>query len=407
MPHVVLPEELHYHPSLPTLPTGVQQIEQCLLPVNGQTFSCATGGTQVQWDLPQHGYIDPQSMYIRYSYAVTNSAATNYTSIVGCPVYAPIQKLEVIFGSQTVESQNNYNQINHMVSNITMDVAQKSGLETAYGYYNGTSQSTTYIEQMNGRACTSNETGSFAAPLPCILSHAEHFIPLGMMPNVRVQLTLDALKNFTSAVANSAENVAATGSAENPTNFVISNFELCFTLLEFPEDVNTIVRNSNEKFYIKSSSFTNSSSVLSLAGLGTQELVFSTRLASVKSLFLLCPISSANGVNLNFDSFDITNGGSYQFSIAGKYYPPKPLSQGNKSGVLMELKKAVGSLYSSSNSMSITNFQFNATRCGKFGCPSCQIHYRRKYRTPPESWRSLKLLTFWRVYPKLSDYGSY
>jgi hypothetical protein len=163
-----------------------------------------------------------------------------------------------------------------------------------------------------------------------------------------------------SAYNNSSENVTAT-TAEIPTNFVISNFELCFTLLEFPEDVNSLVRNANEKFYIKSSSFTNSSSVLSLAGTGYSELVYSTRLASVKSLFLLCPISSANGVNLNFDSFDITSGGSVQFSIGGKYYPPKALSQGNKSGVLMELKKAVGSLYSTSNSMSISNYEFNFT----------------------------------------------
>ena len=351
MSNIVLPKEIRYNETLPRLPDGAQSLEQYLQPVNGSSFSCATAGTVIVWDLPQRSFLVPSSMYIRYTYKVTDGAGGAGAIIRGCPVYAPFAKMETIFGSQTVESISNYNQIMHMYSNLTMDVAQKYGVQNAYGYLNNTGLPT--LETIgDSRTCISNEGGSFSAPIFNILSQAENFVPLGMMPNVRVQVTLDSIANiFNGATANLV-----------PTNYVLSNVELCFTLLDFGNQVMDICRNMGEKLYIKTQSFTASTSNISANTSGMIELVYSQRLASIKSLFLLNPCGAATNVSLNgiFDSYDITQGGSYQFSIAGKYYPPKPIDCTlSKTAAYMELKKAVGSLWSTNTSFSINSIEFN------------------------------------------------
>ena len=350
MSNIVLPKELRYNDSLPQLPSGAQSLEQYLSPVNGNQFSCKTAGTIIQFDLPQRGFLVPSSMYIKYHYKVTDGTSNN-SIIRGCPVYACMQKMETIFGSQTVESISNYNQVMHMYTNLTMDVAQKYGVQNAYGYLNNSA--TPSLESAGDcRTCGNNEDGSFAAPIFNILSQAENYVPLGMMPNVRVQITLDSIANiFNQAV-----------STQIPTEFLLTQVELCFTILDFGEQVMNICRNMGEKLYIKSQSFTASTNNIAANAVGTIELVYSQRLASIKSLFLMSPCGAAVATSVNgiFDSYDITNGGSYQFSIAGKYYPPKPIDCGqNKTSAYMELKKAVGSLWSNNNSFSINSYEFN------------------------------------------------
>ena len=345
---IALPNELNYSSVLPSLPSGVQSLEQYLLPVNGSTFNTSVGGTVVQWDLPARGFLVPNSMYIRYFYTVTNT--TLVSAMLGTPVYAPIQKLETIFGSQTVESINNYNQTMNMVTNLSMNVAQKYGVQNSYGWFNNTS--TPALDALDGRACVLNETGSFSAPLFGLLANSERYLPLGMMPNVRVQITLDKLTNFFQQ-----NNLV---SQESPSQFAITNFELCFTMLDFGSAVESMVKNMGETIVIKSQSFTNTSNTISIAGTGYQELVFSQRLASIKSFFLLNPINGGTTTNGLFDSYDITKGGSYQIGVGGKYYPQKVLdTTANKSAIYMELRKAIGAINSNNNNFSINTIEFN------------------------------------------------
>ena len=58
----------------------------------------------------------------------------------------------------------------------------------------------------------------------------------------------------------------------------------------------------------------------------------------------------------------VSSGGSIQFSCAGVVVPQNPLSTlNNKSGILNELRRAVGSIYDRSNSMAIGGTEFAAT----------------------------------------------
>ena len=254
---IALPQELDYSQVLPSLPSGVQALEQYLLPVNGSSFTTTAGGNLVQFDLPARGFLVPSSMYIRYFYTITNSAGM-VSQILGTPVYAPIQRLETIFGSSTVESINNYNQNMNLLTNLQLTVAQKYGKQNAYGWGNNTATPT--LDSLDGRTCITNETGSFSAPLWGLLANSEKYVPLGMMPNVRIQLTLDRITNFFQQ-----NNLLplTPNFQESPSQFTITNFELCYTMLDFGSAVESMVKNMGESIVLKSQSFTNSSNTVS------------------------------------------------------------------------------------------------------------------------------------------------
>ena len=64
------------------------------------------------------------------------------------------------------------------------------------------------------------------------------------MPNIRVQLTTAAISEAFFA-------------ATPPTNYTLSNVELCYSMIDFNGDVNELVKNMGEQFYIKTTSFLN------------------------------------------------------------------------------------------------------------------------------------------------------
>ena len=357
---VVLPREIAYTPSLPALPE-CQDYDIVLSPVNGGTFG---PGQLIQWDLTSRGFLDPNSLYIRYKYTLDNNG-TEISTIKCTPVYSFFQKLETIFGSQVVESINNYHQVCNLMTNLQLDVAMKYGQQSAYGYSTGNTPS---IEDLDGRTCLNDEVGSFSAPLPCILSQAEKLVPLGLMPNVRVQLT-------TASIAD-AFAVFASPASVAPTNYTLSNVELCYSMIDFNASVNEMVKSMGDTFYIKSTSFKNMATTLSSGVTGSVELVYNMRLASIKSLFALFSGQNARCVNGIFDSVDLTSGsGELVWNIAGVQHPNRPVSTlNNKNGALMELKKAVGALHSESYNTSINAVEWNsvdnttttAVRPGKF-----------------------------------------
>ena len=81
--NITLPQELAYDQVLPVLPSGAVTLDQFLPPINGSTFSTTTQGTQIIFDLPARGHLIPSSLYLRYSYAVVNTATTLASVMLG------------------------------------------------------------------------------------------------------------------------------------------------------------------------------------------------------------------------------------------------------------------------------------------------------------------------------------
>lgn len=333
----VLPSSVNYGEQISALPEGTQALTQVLSAVNGSTFA---PNSIIQFDFLNRGFIDPESIYLSFSYTLTSAVSAE---MVGTPFYTPFLRSEVLVGSVVIESINDYGVVCNILSNTTMSVAQKYGMQSSWGYNNDTAVPT--LETMDGRLMTLNETGSFSGPLPNILTSADKLIPAFAMPQIRLQLTLNSLANmFTTTVV--------------PTNFVLSNVELCYKMLDIPSAQAYTM--SLDKFYIKSNGFVNSSVTLASGTNGSSSLVYNQRLASVKSAIISFGGTDANSLNKSFDSYAPSTSSTYQIQIAGQYYPQRPLSLvANKSRVLMELKNAIGSIYSASNALSINGVEFN------------------------------------------------
>ena len=337
-----LPSSVNYAEPIPSLPEASQKYDVALQPVNGQTF--AMGGNQIIFQFPNRGYLDPQSVYLRYKAVISN--ATTASNILGCPFSAPFQRLETQFGSVTVDSINDWNQVNHILTNVTMDVAQKYGMQSSYGY---TTSATPTIEELDSRIVPiAGETVYFAGPLPCMLTNIQDkLLPLWAMPTISMVLTTDALANV----------INPTGTV---TGIVLSNVELCFSFVEFGPEVDAMVRGMGQKIYVKSQSFSNSSVNVASGQNGSTSLIFNQRYASCKAAFV-----TFNGAinNKKFEAVDLTNSsGDYSINISGIQYPQKPYSAlNNKGGILQELRKCVGSVYDRTNNMAINTFEFNST----------------------------------------------
>lgn len=341
---IVLPKELAYSPSLPTIPAGTTSKEIVLAPVNGATFA---DGALVQFDLNQAGYLDPKSLYIRYKATQTNASGT--VNVCKIPAYTFLQRSEVIIGSTMVESINDYNVWCNLYADLQLDPAQRYGNGAAWGLTN-TSES---LESQDSGVMANNGSIDVACPLPNLLSACEKLVPLGMMGNVRLQLTFERLANIFSYQA-----------TNYPTVISFSNVELCYTQIDFAGAVDSMVMGMGEKFYIKSQGIASMSNNQNVAFSGSVDLPFNMRLASVKSLFTtFAPVSGTNvllAVNKKFDSIDLTTrNGSLVYQVGGQQYPSREVSTlRNPSSVLVELRKACGGLHSTDYNPSISAAEF-------------------------------------------------
>lgn len=341
---IVLPKELAYTPTLPSLPPDTINSSIVVSPSNGASF---TQNQIIQFDIPASGFMDPNTLYLRYK--STAVVATASGSIVATPCVSPFVKLELLLGSQVVETIMNYGMIYNMVTNLQMNVAQKAGCANL-GYLD-LSTTPTFANQ-NGKTLADGDVNTFAFPLMCLLSGAEHLIPLFAMPNVRIQLTLDSYSSYFYS-----------GASGTLTSYTLSNLELCYDKIDFGYQVEQMVRGMGEKVYIKSNSWASMSQNLASGVSGTNELLYNARYASIRSLFTNFGGTAATSINKNFDSYDVSeNTGDYQYFVAGKAFPDRPISTTiNKNGALMELKMAInGGLHSlQAQNMSITPLEFN------------------------------------------------
>lgn len=335
-----LPRSVAYGEPMPSLPADSRCDDVVLRAVNGASFAA---NSTIQFDFNNVGFIDPASIYLRYSYAITSTGAS---SMIGCPVYAPFARLNVFAGSNQIESQSNFNQTATMLTNLNLNVAQKYGLQSSYGYKAETGVPT--LEELDGRTTTAGETGSFGAPLPCILSACEKMIPAFAAPQLRLELVVDAVTNMFRA-----------DSTAVPTAITLTNVELCYRQISMGAEVEAMVR-AMPSISLRTQSFLNTASTLGAGTAGQVALVYNQRVASIKSAFLAFA-STQTDSNLWGDSADVTSGnGSYSLTIAGQQYPQTPYNTAtNKNGLLQALRVACGSIYSKDNNQSINSIEWN------------------------------------------------
>jgi hypothetical protein len=322
-------------------------------PINGASF---TENQQIIFDLVTgRGFLNPNSLYIRYRFTATGMAAAA-GQMVGTPVYSPFLQFQMLFNSQVVENIVDYNLYCEDMVNVKTDVAAKQGLSQAFGY--GGLATAFSMNSVNGRLLTATpDAFTLSAPLPCLLSQSESYIPLFMFGAVRIILTLDTIANMFNTT-----NV--------PTGYTLTNVELCYDVINFDPAVESYyasLANQSGKIVLKSYSVATGSQPLATGSSGSFQLPFNYRLASIKSLFLHNSPAVAPGAttgNGKHTSLDITtNNGDYQFELGGMLYPPRALSTvNNKAGIISELCLALfGNRNIASNSLGLSPSTWNVT----------------------------------------------
>lgn len=344
-----LPSSVNYSEAIPVLPENSITYSVSLNPLNGTSF--ANNGNLIQFQLGSRGFLIPDSVYLRYKCVVANSTALG--GILGTPCYSYFSRCETLFGSISVDNINSYHTVCNLLVNTTQDIASKYGSQTAYSY--STTSGAPSIEELDGKSIPiAGDTSFYSCPLPCMLTNSDKLIPLFAMPNIMIQLTT---ANLNDIILNS-----------NTTGFTLSNLELVYSFIDMGAECEMLVRNMGPKIYIKSQSFNQASVVVPIGTNGSSNFVFSQRLASIKSAFF--HFSSSGIGNRIFDALDISTstvgqGGDYSLTVGSVQYPQKPLSTTyNKAGILQELRRAIGSIYDKSNSMSINSLEFSYLETG-------------------------------------------
>jgi hypothetical protein len=348
-----LPKEMNYSSDLSSIPDGVTNRVISVLPSNGSTFQVQNGNL-IQFDIPSAGFMQPDTLSISYKYKILSTGATQIRS---CPLYTLFSRSELFFGSQIVESITGYNQLMNLLTNVTMDVSQKLG-EISLGYSTANGQQPS-LAHADGSFHVTNASGYFSGKLPNLLSNAQKLVPLEIMPQIRLQLSLDSIQNIfsppaTAVVADQPNGVLATPEIVRPDSMSISDVTLTYNSISVPSAVVDMIRNMDDVLYIKSQSFSTTGVTIPAGSSGNIQNVYNQRIASLKAIFLLNSSSSTNGI---FDSFNLSPRCSYQFDINSILYPQRPITR--ESSLMVELKKACGSLYDKSNVFAINLNEFN------------------------------------------------
>lgn len=342
-----LPKSFKLDDPVPALPEGSSSILMSCRPVSGGAF---LPSAVIDVDLGTRGWLDPASLSIRYT-ASTVVGATNAAAMAGTPVYAPIQRLQITANGSTIDTISQYNQTAHVLTQGNLDVAAKFGRQFAYGYSASAAATPGILINMDARVsgAAATDTYSVSAPLPCILSQCEKMLPLFAMGGLRLTFTLDTLPNmFATGI------MVAT--YQLPTSFTISNFEVCYSMIDLGQEVEQMVKGMGARLFLKSHSYNNSATSSPANASGSMSYVFNQRYSSIRSAYVLPnQVIGSKWAEI----VDLTCGlGDYQLQIGNSAYPQMPLSTvNNRAGILQETYRAFQAV-NANGSMSIDTAEF-------------------------------------------------
>ena len=357
----VLPKEIAYNRPMASLPADTSSLNVIVRPSNGANFSA--GGDIIQFDLPAHSFLVPSSLTLRGK--VRTLAGTDGSSDLmwGVPAASWIQRVETIVGGNLIESVQSYGQLYNMIALTKLNVAEKYGLATELGFVGGASGATgaLTVDNLSGRtlnsvAATDATPFSFALPLGCLLASCAELVPLGLMGGVRIQITTAALADY----------IQQDTTAALPT-ITFEDLELNFDLVSFGAGMDGVVAsmaNADGDILMKSQGWNvNNINSSTVAG-GSQDLIFNTRLSSIKSLIYQGSgtYQTAWGADrpAAYGAAQVAGAtGSTQFFVASTPFPPTPLRENNQAAIMSELRQAQGQVhdvYSTSASISPQQF---------------------------------------------------
>jgi hypothetical protein len=225
----------------------------------------------------------------------------------------------VLYSNNTpVETVNQYGLLqNYLLQNTVNQAERFGGISIAMG---------ADTNSANGIELAHSATGTyrynFCVPLLSVIGvNSDKFFPIGSVNNLQLQMTT---ANITPIVS------YCTAITTQPvfTAFTLSEFTLNMKYIDVGDLAAQMLRQTLQegKWYMKSTTYTNSSVTLPSGSNGAQQLLLQIRNSSVKSILHQFGISQAAACPNGY--YDAINPAltSRQCQVGGQFYPNKPIN---------------------------------------------------------------------------------
>ena len=211
-----LPKEVQYNKPMASLPSDTRMSQVIVRPSNGATF--AGNGNIIQFDLPAHSFLVPNSLCLNLNITITPTNNDNSIVIAGVPAASWISRVETIVGGSLLEAVSEYGRLYNMISLAKLSADEKNSLYTEFGYggggVDGLGEPNPTFHNLNGRKGPTTEgttavAGTFPVSLPlgCLLSSCSELVPLGHMGGVRIQITTAQLSEYIQVLTGSDKDL--------------------------------------------------------------------------------------------------------------------------------------------------------------------------------------------------------
>jgi len=341
---IALPVELDF--SLPASLPDNKSYELRTSPTNGASYS--TPGSIVQFSLPllQRSFYESSTMYLTgrctTTAAVAASSSTNRIFLNPGGIYGAFSRLTVrTAGGNTLDDIQNPGIIANMLLKAGLTTSER--ITCANTMLLNERQDTSNLGMSFNWAGTPGQllTLDFAMPMIGLLNLVKYLPAYGS--ELIIELTLNSLTNFAPL---------ADGVNNSLTGFTFSNLEMVSQVLEFaPTAFTQIQQRYPEAITLKSETYSFGASQLAAQSVGSVDIPFNIRVASLKRLFMACsPADVAEGVG--YGSVN-PNANSISFVSNGMSYPQRPVQCQRPAECFAQWQKAFGGLYSADKSGAI------------------------------------------------------
>lgn len=274
-------------------------------------------------------FLDPTATTLSFTltYSITTAgasfAAGSSLNLIGSGA-SWFDSLVLYSNNTPIETINQYGLLQNFLLQNTVNQSERcGGISVAMG---ADTNSANGIELGFSGATNSTYRYNFCIPLLSVIGvNTDKFFPIGSINNLQLQMTTANLMPLVS--------YAASAPTTNPTfsAFTLSEFSLNMKYIDVGDMSAALLRQTlkDGKWFIKSTTYTNSSVTIPSGTSGAQQLLLQIRNSSVKSILhqfgssvtsaaALCP----NGY---YDAYNpcLT---SRQCQIAGQSYPNKPIN---------------------------------------------------------------------------------
>jgi len=226
----------------------------------------------------------------------------------------------VLYSNNTpLETVNQYGLLSNFLLQNTVNYAERfGGITVCMGT---DSNSANGIELATATAGTYRY--NFCIPLISLIGvNTEKYFPIGSVNNLQLQMTTANLIPIVTYCTAVTTNVTLTGA---PT---LSEFRLNMKYVDVGDQAAAMLRQTLQdgKWFIKSSTYTNSGVTIPSGSSGSQQLLLQIRNSSLKSVYhqfgIPIGLVSPNG---NYDAVNIGTT-SRQLQIGGNYFPNLPIN---------------------------------------------------------------------------------